>query len=185
MQQTGLDRYIFAPRSQPEQLVTEPDPATKPVTHSNWLSNNYLIIGVICAAISDAKQEGLTTDGTAKECYDALKAQAQSKRPIKQVALIHEALSTYAPVSDPIKNTARKICELIDRAFAIGTIDKDLLKCIALLNSINNKAFESVQTQVSQGLADSTAKDPLHLSPCPQTFPDYQQPGHPHQTHHI
>lgn len=160
LQQTGLDRYIFAPSSRPERLITEPDHTTEPIAHSNWLSNNDLIIGVIRAAISDAEQEGLTTDGTAKECYDALKARAQSEGPVKQVALIREALSTYTPISEPIEDTARRICELIDRAFAIGVIDKDLLKCIALLNSINDKAFEAVQAQVSRGLADSTKTDP-------------------------
>ncbi|KAG6815379.1 hypothetical protein H0H87_002425, partial [Tephrocybe sp. NHM501043] len=115
-------------------------------------------------AISDAEQEGLTTDGTTKDCYDALKAQAQSEGPMKQIALICEAFSTYAPVSKPIENMARKICKLINHAFAIGTIDKDLLKCITLLNSINDKTFKSMQTQVSQGLADSTSKDPYTLA---------------------
>lgn len=157
LQQSGLDRYIFG---KAERLVTEPDRVTEPVAHANWLSNNDLIIGVIRAAISDAEQEDLNTDGSAKECYDALKARAHREGPVKQVALIREALLTYVPVSEPLDATARKICDLVDRAFAIGTIDKDLLKCIALLNSINDKSFESVQTQVSRGLADASATKP-------------------------
>ncbi|KAG5351674.1 hypothetical protein C0989_005369, partial [Termitomyces sp. Mn162] len=85
--------------------------------YANWLSNNDLIIGIICTAIS------------------------------KAVALICQALLTYAPLAEPIDTTAHKICNLIDHAFLIGAIDKDLLKCITLLNSINNKSFQSLQTQ--------------------------------------
>lgn len=134
------------------------------------MSNNNLIIGVIRATVSDAEQEGLATDGTAKECYDALKARAQREGPVKQVALIREALSTYAPISEPIEHTAQKICDLIDRTFAIGTIDRDLLKCITLLNSINDKSFESVQMQISHGLADSTKDRPYTSSDARKLF---------------
>lgn len=89
---------------------------------------------------------------------------------MKQVALIRQALSTYAPVVEPIDSTARKICDLIDRAFAIGAIDKDLLKCIALLNSINDKSFESLQTQVSRGLSDATVSSPYTSSQIRKLF---------------
>ncbi|KAG6877663.1 hypothetical protein C0992_009552 [Termitomyces sp. T32_za158] len=74
LQQSGLDRYIFAPENKPSRLIIEPDPVAEPVAYANWLANNDLIIGVIRAAVSDAEQEGLVTDGTAKECYNALKA---------------------------------------------------------------------------------------------------------------
>ncbi|KAG5718771.1 hypothetical protein E4T56_gene2727 [Termitomyces sp. T112] len=157
LQQSGLDHYIFAPESKPDCLIRQPNPNTEPVVYANWLSNNNLIIGVICATVSDAKQEGLSTDGTANECYDMLKAQANCKGPVKQVTLICKALSTYVPIAKPIENTTRKICELVDHAFTISrVIDKDLLKCIALLNSINNKHFKSIQVEVSCRLADST-----------------------------
>lgn len=64
--------------------------------------------------MSNAEQEGLATNRTAKECYDALKSRAHRKGPVKQVALICKALSTYVPVSEPIETTAHKICNLID-----------------------------------------------------------------------
>lgn len=99
-------------------------------------------------------------NGTAKECYDALKAPARREGPVKQVALIREALSVL--VSEPLDPVARKICELVDRAFANGEIDKDVLKCTALLNLINDKSFEAIQTQVSR-VADSTT-DKLYTS---------------------
>ncbi|KAG6871054.1 hypothetical protein C0995_008741 [Termitomyces sp. Mi166 len=106
LQQSRLDHYIFMPESKPDHLVTEPNPTSKPVAHTNWLTNNDLIVGVICAAISNAEQDSLKTDGTAKECYDALKARAHHKEPIKQVVLIYEALTTYAPVAEPVKTIA-------------------------------------------------------------------------------
>ncbi|KAG5723846.1 hypothetical protein E4T56_gene9843 [Termitomyces sp. T112] len=149
LQQSGLDRYIFAPEKKPERLITQPDPKTEHCLR---------------------KLEGLDTDGMAKECYDTLKARAHHKGPVKQVALVREALSTYAPISEPIETTAHKICELFDRAFAISSIDKSLLKCIALLNSINDKSFESVQTQVLRGLADSTTEKPYTSSDIRKLF---------------
>ncbi|KAG6838049.1 hypothetical protein H0H87_004332, partial [Tephrocybe sp. NHM501043] len=47
---------------------------------------------------SDAEQEGLVTDGTAKECYDALKSRAHREGPVKQVALIRSANSSIEPL---------------------------------------------------------------------------------------
>ncbi|KAG6863682.1 hypothetical protein C0993_010652, partial [Termitomyces sp. T159_Od127] len=57
LQQSGLDRYIFAPDSKPDRLITEPSESKEPVAHANWLANNDLIVGVICAAVSEAEQE--------------------------------------------------------------------------------------------------------------------------------
>lgn len=115
---------------------------------------------LIWATVFEAEQESLETDRMAKECYDTLKMRAHWEGPIKQVALIQEALLIYASIAEPVDATVCKISDLIDWAFAIGTTNKDLLKCITLLNCINNKSFESLQTQVSQGLANSTADAP-------------------------
>ncbi|KAH0581402.1 hypothetical protein J132_02956 [Termitomyces sp. J132] len=79
-----------------------PDLVAEPVAHANRLANNDLIIGVIQVTISKAKQEGLDCDGNAKQYYDVLKAYAQCEEPVKQVALIHKAFSTYIPISEPI-----------------------------------------------------------------------------------
>ncbi|KAG6901336.1 hypothetical protein C0995_013487, partial [Termitomyces sp. Mi166 len=59
LQQSSLDHYIFAPEKKPKCLITTPNLDAEPVAHANWLANNDLIIGVICAAISEAEQEGL------------------------------------------------------------------------------------------------------------------------------
>ncbi|KAG6858840.1 hypothetical protein C0995_013527 [Termitomyces sp. Mi166 len=39
LQQSRLDRYIFAPESKPKRLVTEPNQSSEPVAHANWLAN--------------------------------------------------------------------------------------------------------------------------------------------------
>ncbi|KAG6859908.1 hypothetical protein C0995_002118 [Termitomyces sp. Mi166 len=75
LQQSGLDCYIFVPKKKPKHLISPPNPNTKPVAYANWLSNNDLIISVSHAAMSNAEQEGLYTDGTAKG-YDTLKLRA-------------------------------------------------------------------------------------------------------------
>ncbi|KAH0583241.1 hypothetical protein H2248_011121 [Termitomyces sp. 'cryptogamus'] len=117
--------------------MTEPNSSTKPVAYANWLANNDLIIGIIQTAVSKAEQDGLKTNGTAKECYSALKARAQCKGPVKQVVLIHKALTTYAPIAEPVKTLAQKICDLINHTFVIGTIDKDLLNFATLSRTFN------------------------------------------------
>ncbi|KAH0578539.1 hypothetical protein H2248_003688 [Termitomyces sp. 'cryptogamus'] len=114
LQQSRLDHYIFVPKNKPSQLITEPSQSAKPVTHAKWLANNDLIVGIICAAISEAEKEGLLTDGSAKECYNNLKARVQSEGPVKQVALICKTLTTYAPISEPLETTAWKICDLVN-----------------------------------------------------------------------
>ncbi|KAG6871908.1 hypothetical protein C0995_014985, partial [Termitomyces sp. Mi166 len=73
LQQSSLDCYIFAPEMKPDHLITQLNLNTEPVAYANWLSNNNLIIGMIHAAMLDAEQEELQTDGTMKECYDTLK----------------------------------------------------------------------------------------------------------------
>lgn len=163
-QQSGLDQYIFVSEKNPSRLITQLDQIAEPNMYANWLSNNNLIIGVIHSAVSKAEQEKLETNETVKECYDSLKAHAQCEGPVKQVVLICQALSTYVQIAEPIDITACRICELINQAFSIGAIDKNLLKCIALLNSINDKSFESLQTQVLWGLIDATKNAPYTLS---------------------
>ena len=114
LQQSSLNQYIFGPMTKPNHLILQPNSKTEANVYANWLSNNNLIISVIQAAVSDAEQEGLVMDGTAKECYNALKSWAHCKGLLKQVTLIHKALSTYIPVLEPIETTAWKICKLVD-----------------------------------------------------------------------
>lgn len=161
LQQCGLDRYIFA---KAPLLITAPSDTREPHAYDNWLCNNGLIIGVIRAAVDRSEHEGLVTSSTAKDCFDNLKKRALNEGPVKQVALLRESLSTYNPITSPLEVTARKICELVDRAFDIGDINRDLFKSIALLNSINDKAYKALQTQISRGLADSTKDNPYRSS---------------------
>lgn len=119
LQQSSLDCYVFASEKNPGCLITSPGLVAEPDVYANWLSNNNLIIGIIHAAISDAEQEGLKTNRTAKQCYDALKARAHHESLIKQVAFICKAFFTYAPFTKPTDMTAWKICKLIDCTFAI------------------------------------------------------------------
>lgn len=74
LQQSGLDQYIFTLEKNPSRLIMQPDSVAEPNVYANWLSNNDLIISIICAAVSESKLEGLKTNRTAKECYNALKA---------------------------------------------------------------------------------------------------------------
>ena len=57
--------------------------------------------------------------------------------------------------------TGKQISNIIERIFAIQTLDKDLFKCVVLLNSLNSLQYSSIQAQISHGLADST-RDALY-----------------------
>ena len=56
----------------------------------------------------------------------------------------------------PLPETAEKICNLIERAFAMGDIKANLLCCIALLNSLSDN-FPHARSIISCDIAASTA----------------------------
>lgn len=51
---------------------------------------------------------------------------------------------------------AGRIVNIVKCAFNIGVIDVNLLTCIALLNSLNDPSFKSLQNSVSTILSKST-----------------------------
>lgn len=137
-----------------------PDIDTEPRAHANWGLNDRLAITFIKSALDNAKHRDLITDQGAAQCFTDLKTRAQREGPIKQIALLQEALSTYCSTSEPLPITAGRITDTVRRAFDIGTVDKDLFTCIALLNSLNDPSFESLQNSVSTILSKSSQSAP-------------------------
>ncbi|GLB45783.1 hypothetical protein LshimejAT787_2900110 [Lyophyllum shimeji] len=154
----GLLGYVFDP------IIPCPPADTEPRAHANWIANDSLARGFISLAIEKTERDGIPKDKGAKAFYEALKSRANGEGPVKQVALIREAFSTYCSATEPLPTTAMKICDIIDRAFAMGNINKDLFKCIALLNALNDDSFRAIQSNVSRALSESTATDPYTSS---------------------
>ncbi|KNZ78861.1 hypothetical protein J132_09544 [Termitomyces sp. J132] len=153
----GIYAYIFSP------ILPCPSRDTEPRAYANWSMNDCLAITFMKSALDDVKHRDLVTNKGAHYCFQGLKTCMQRERPIKQIPLLQEALSTYCSQSEPLPATAIQVADIVKRAFDIGTIDVDLFTCITLLNSLNNPSFEALQNSVST-LSKSTA-----MSPCMPT----------------
>ncbi|KAF8223138.1 hypothetical protein L208DRAFT_1079099, partial [Tricholoma matsutake] len=122
-----------------------PQPTSvEPRAHSNWRANSCLAYAIIASR--------------------ALRAHHQKEGLVRQVALLQQALSIQCTTNTPLPKTAEKICMLIERAFAMGSITPDLLCCIALLNSLSANfphahSIISCDIAVSMVSAPYTSKD--------------------------
>ncbi|KAG6899302.1 hypothetical protein C0995_006392 [Termitomyces sp. Mi166 len=110
------------------------------------------------SALDKVKHHNLVTDKGIQHCFKDLKAQAQWEEPIKQIALLQEALSTYCSQSESLPVMASQITDIVKRAFDIGKITMDLFMCIVLLNSLNDPSFNALQNSISTFLSKSTKK---------------------------
>ncbi|KAF8231632.1 hypothetical protein L208DRAFT_1276141 [Tricholoma matsutake] len=149
-----LDGYFFAP------LIQDPHATEEPHVHSNFIMNSHMAVAALQQAVGKSEVEFIDYTKGAKACYDTITVHCRSAGPVKQISLICEALLTYCSLSEPLVFTATKICNTVDGTFTMGDITQDLFKCIALLNSLNDKAFESIQSNISCALSDSTKTTP-------------------------
>lgn len=150
----GLKFYVFSP------LISVPDPTGEPTSYRNWMANNDLACAVVLTALDDSEYEGVDEAKTAAGLYNALKARAEGEGPVRMVALMQEVLKMQCSPNEPLTTTATRICDTVNRIFAIQALDKDLFKCVMLLNSLNSSQYEPIQAQVSRGLADATKTNP-------------------------
>ena len=150
----GLKFYVFEP------FISVPKASSEPVAYRNWLTNDDLARAVIMTALDEAEYEGLDDAKTAASMYAAVKARAEGEGPVRMVSLIQEVLKIQCSPSQPLTETAARICDIVNRIFAIQALDKDLFKCVVLLNSLNAPQYEPIQAQISRGLADATSNAP-------------------------
>ncbi|KAF5378789.1 hypothetical protein D9615_006919 [Tricholomella constricta] len=154
----GLLTYVFSP------LTISPNPSAEPRAYGNYVTNGALAVAALEHAVHESLLDFIDHSKGAKICFENVKAHCLGAGPIKQVAKIREALSTYCSTDTPTVDTATNICKLVDAAFDMGTIDRDLFKCIAILNSLNDKAFDNIQSSLSRDLAGSTKMNPYTSS---------------------
>jgi hypothetical protein len=115
---------------------------------------------LITSTIETAEWEYIDRNKGAMACWSALKNRHQSEGPIKQVQLLQEALTTQCTKSTPLPITADRICTAIDRAYDMGDISRDLLKCIALLGSLG-RDFPHLRSIITRDISAATAKNPF------------------------
>ncbi|GLB33459.1 hypothetical protein LshimejAT787_0103430 [Lyophyllum shimeji] len=149
-----LRGYIFEP------LVRAPDRDEEPNAYRNYVENCDMALAALQTAVADSELEYIDWEKSPKACFDALRTRHQSAGPVRQIALIREALSTYCSHTEPLPTTVRRICDTIDQAYEMGEITRDLLKCFAILNSLNDRAFEAIQSTINRALSDATASNP-------------------------
>ncbi|KAF5380163.1 hypothetical protein D9615_006197 [Tricholomella constricta] len=149
-----LTHYVFPP------YTYLPLPHVEPRAFSNYTENLTMAVAALQSAVDDSLHDLIDYEKGVRRSYDALREHCQSAGPIRQVAIIRQALSTYCSPSEPLVTTANNICMLIDTAFDMGAITRDLFKCIALLNSLSDKSYETIQSTISRALSDSTSESP-------------------------
>ena len=140
---------------------TIPEPnSSEPHTLSNWHANDAMAATLITSTIETAEWEYIDCNKGAVACWSALQNCHQSKGPIRQVQLLQEALTTQCTKSTLLPITADRICTVIDHAYNMGDISKDLLKCIALLGSLGCD-FPHLHSIIICDISVATAKNPL------------------------
>ena len=115
-----------------------PSITNEPRAHKNWLANDRQAWSIIAGSIDVSERTYIKKDDgspmTAKSAWDGLKVRHENEGPIRQVNLLQKALATKCTKDTPLPETGRQICEDIRRAFTVGTLNEDLLCCIALMN---------------------------------------------------
>ena len=140
--------------------ATAPLITLEPRAHENWMANDRQAWSIIAGSVdvSERSYIKLDTGGatTAKVAWDNLHARHENEGPIRQVNLLQKALAAKFTKNTPLPETGRQICEDIKRAFIIGTLNEELLCCIALMNALED--FPHLRTSVSTSLTTSKPK---------------------------
>ncbi|KAH0579254.1 hypothetical protein H2248_003402 [Termitomyces sp. 'cryptogamus'] len=116
-------------------LATVHNTTTELVAYCNLVANDDLVHAAILTVLNEAEYEGLDKDKTAASLYTQV-------RPCAEV-------------------TAKQITDIVTHIFAIKELDKDLFKCVVLLNSLNSPQYKPFQTQILCGPADATKASPF------------------------
>lgn len=150
----GIYSYVFSP------AIPCPDAASEPHAHANWSMNDRLAITFIKSVLEEVELRDLLVTNGAATCYEDLKSRARREGPIKQIALLQEALSTYCSHFEPLPVTVGRITDIVKRTFDVGDVTRELFTCIALLNSLNDPSFDGLQNSVSTLLSAGTKEKP-------------------------
>lgn len=137
--------------------IPAPPTNLKPRVHRNWLLNDHQAWSIIAGSINPSEWAYIKLEGggtiTAKAAWTTLKMRHENEGPIRQVNLLQKALAAKCTKDVPLPETRHQICEDIKWAFTIGTLNQDLLCCIALMNALED--FPHLCTTISTSLTNS------------------------------
>ncbi|KIJ26808.1 hypothetical protein M422DRAFT_77309, partial [Sphaerobolus stellatus SS14] len=133
--------------------------SNEPRALTNWHANDALTAALIASTIEVSEWEFINRELGASSCWTSLKTRHQSEGPIRQVQLLQEALTTKCTRDTPLPTTAEAICKAVDRAYEMGDINQDLLKCIALLSSLSD--FPHLRSMITRDLSAATKSNPF------------------------
>lgn len=136
-----------------------PEASQEPRAYNNWKHNDDLANALITSSITKSEKDFFDRSKPSKKNWETLKERHQNEGPVKQVTLLQQALNTQCSKEEPLPLTARKICDLIQRAFEIGTITPDLLCSIALLNSLSSH-YPHARSIISRDISLSSKERP-------------------------
>ncbi|KAF5386082.1 hypothetical protein D9615_002562 [Tricholomella constricta] len=148
----GLWEYAFDPPLRPHEVY-------EPRANRNWAHNDRLTCAFIATGVASSERQFISKEG-AKACWLAIRSRHEGSGPVQQVRLLQEALSTKCSLDKPLTETIDSIFEKIDRAFAVGKVSSDTLKCIACLSSLSDKAFAHARSNISRDIAAATGDKP-------------------------
>lgn len=131
---------------------------SQPVAWKNFHTNIRIAHGYLANAVEPTEHEFIPRAIGPKAAWEKLKERHEKEGPIKQVLLLHEALSTSFTDDTPMPTTAANITSLIDRAYTIGDVNKDMLICIAILTAL--KVYLNLQSIISDKISNSTISNP-------------------------
>ncbi|KIJ25139.1 hypothetical protein M422DRAFT_79215, partial [Sphaerobolus stellatus SS14] len=131
----------------------------EPRARANWKANDALAAALIVSTTEVSEWEFIKREDGAAACWTNLKLRHQSEGPIRQVQLLQEALTAKCSKDTPLPVTAESICKAIDRAYEMGEITQDLLKCIALLSSLTE--FPHLRSIITRDINASTKSNPF------------------------
>ncbi|KAG6901743.1 hypothetical protein C0995_008308 [Termitomyces sp. Mi166 len=149
-----LKSYVIAPLTKVLSVSNEP------IANQNWVMNNDLAQAIILTMLDKSKYEGLDESKTAANLYAQVKAWADGEGPVRMISLIQEVLRIQCSPSESLTITGKWISDIIEHIFVICTLDKDLFKCVTLLNSLNSLQYKLIQAQISCGLTNVMEKTP-------------------------
>jgi hypothetical protein len=133
--------------------------SNEPRAISNWKANDKLAAALLFETLERSEWTFLDRTKGTKACWDAIKERHHNEGPIRQVNYLQEAMSTKFSKTDPLPTTAEKICVAIDRAYDMGEITCDLMKCILILDGLTD--FPHTRALISREISSSTAEKPI------------------------
>ncbi|KIJ22731.1 hypothetical protein M422DRAFT_196771, partial [Sphaerobolus stellatus SS14] len=138
----------------------------------NWTTNDATATALLFQTLEKSEWEFIDRKLGAKACWDSIKRRHQNQGPIRQVSYLQDAMTMKFSKSIPLPITAEKLCTTVQKAYDMGEINCELMKCILLLNALTD--FPHTRALISREISSSTTSHPVTSSTLRQYLDDEQ-----------